>query len=215
MKITFSIPIILQIRSRLLILAAFIICFTRVLSQRRNLGYVINDIVSLIPKQRIQDITTAELQTNPGLQRVFEYLNSKEWKDTEDTVSQHPRYQYIINYMEKEGVPWRRYEKWFENVLATKYTPIEGISSIQSYTRAVEKSIPVSKIAAKAILYKFSNPSFRKFEKVIGDDQTRKLANYFRGLPGTVKLDMLLRKVGFNWNTVIWDPIYKYFRWSR
>lgn len=200
----------------LVTLAIFALTLVEVSPQRRSLAYVINDIVSLIPKQKIQDITAKELQTNAGLQRVFEYLNGNEWKETLATISEHPRWQYIQNYMDNERVDWRKYVAWFEKLLATKYThKLPGITSIKNYIKAVEKSIPVAKLAAKAILYKFSNSSFKKFEKIIGDDETRKLANQFRQLPGTVKLDMLLKKAGFNWNSDIWDPVYKYFRWPR
>lgn len=198
------------------ILTVFSLALVEVSSQRRSLAYVINDIVSLIPKQKIEAITAKELQTNAGLQRIFEYLNSNEWKETLATASNHPRWQYIQRYLDDERVDWRKYVAWFEKLLATKYThKLPGITSIHNYVKAVEKSIPVAKIAAKAILYKFSSKSFNKFEKIIGDNETRKLANYFRRLPGTVKLDMLLKKAGFDWNVVIWNPIYKYFRWPQ
>ncbi|KAJ8952471.1 hypothetical protein NQ314_007549 [Rhamnusium bicolor] len=178
-----------------------------------------NDIMALISKEEIQNITYEHLKTDEEFKAAIQYMQSKEWLDLIETIRGKSEWIALKKFLKDTSIDVdvgiKCIERLFENVtlhLEPQIPPPK--KSLKLFLIDVEQSLPSMKILNYLQEQVTKGVNFNVLFDRLSSDESRQLVQSVLALPEIKRVLKELADMGVNLLDVL-SLMYMHFGWGE
>ncbi|XP_046403588.1 uncharacterized protein LOC124169130 isoform X3 [Ischnura elegans] len=189
----------------------------------RNLNDLLNELLSMIPMDKIVEILVQHLESDPEVQEAAAYLKSDDFKKMVTTVENMPEFMDFIKYLYDSGIDSYHIVNVVNDLLGLPH--INPVVSDRKYHRANPRSImsmimemlaviPIDEIKAFYHDKVENDPDFQALLARLRSPEFKKIVDAVKAMPQYTDLLNRLKEHGIPVDEIV-KAIDDFFGWGR
>lgn len=179
----------------------------------------IKDILSIIPKDLIRNITEEHLKTDGGFKSAVKFMQSDDWNDRVEIIREKPEWIALKKYMKGFGIDMDKFIKCIDGFLqnvTVKLDPEHPTpkKSVKAFLIDVEQKIPTMKILTAIHEKMIKNEELQKLFEKISSTDTHKMIDNVLSLPEIKSMLLDLADMDLNILDML-SLMYSFMGWGE
>ncbi|KAJ8939744.1 hypothetical protein NQ314_011030 [Rhamnusium bicolor] len=177
------------------------------------------NLKSLIPKERVRNITYEHLETDQNFKAAIKYMQSEEWKDLIEAIRDKPEWIALKKYLREFGIDLELIINYAEAFVANITVTLEPQDpppkkNLSLFIIDVEQSLPI--IAIVSFLHEklINNPSVQELFEKLSNNESRQMIENVIALPEVKCLIKEFEYMGVNFLDMF-SLMYTFFGWGE
>ncbi|KAG8238471.1 hypothetical protein J437_LFUL016928 [Ladona fulva] len=187
------------------------------LIHKRSLGDLLNELLSMIPVDKIIEIVTNYIENDPEVQEAVAFLKSDEFKSLVEKIQSMPQYMEYLEYLYNAGIDIYTYINYIHGLLGLP--PVHRPGSFHHSTRSLMGMIQdILNVLPIEEMKKFyhekveNDPDFQALLEKLKSDEFKNIVESIRNMPEYMDMMDRLRSHGIDVDAIR-KKINDFFGW--
>ncbi|GJQ70940.1 hypothetical protein Trydic_g856 [Trypoxylus dichotomus] len=180
----------------------------------RNLQHDFQEILEVIPLDKMREIAQKYLNNDPEVQQVVGYLQSEEFEELISNIAANPSWIKFKEFMLKQGLDMEAFaQSVFEVIQGAGSKSKLQTRDIKGFANEIVSVIPVDALLAKISDKMQNSVDFQIFWEKISSEEAHQFVEEIRQIEEVRRLGQILRELGFDVNTIL-NVAYAILGWK-
>ncbi|KAJ8922120.1 hypothetical protein NQ315_004054 [Exocentrus adspersus] len=179
----------------------------------------LKDIISVIPKDLIKNITDQHLKTDEGFRSAVKYMQTDEWKKRIQVIKEKPEWVALKKYLKGLGINVDIFIKLVEGYIQNVNVTLDpgkpaSKKTVKAFLLDVEQNLPTLRILTAIHENMVKDAKLQDLFEKISADETRKMVDKVLELPEIKKMVKDLSDMDLNFAEAL-VSVYALMGWGQ